>query len=358
MAISKNHTRLLKTLIVIALILVARPMFDSGRSLTESAVDIFHFSGRTVVCCIDLGADIRDGHGLECGFTYEILQDFARDHNCKVDIVIGKKGTRYVDSLAKGTIDLLVMHHEDTIGNTDLILTENLLDCCAIAFSKGKEDHVREVNEWITEYTSSDRYQELKSRFFRPFNPKKRAEKGVRSQIISPYDDLLKKYAKELGWDWRMLAAVVYQESKFSICAQSHRGATGLMQVMPQTGAAFNITDLNDPEQNLIAGTTLLKRLQRIYRNANMSNEERTRFILASYNAGAGRIKDCRNLARSKGLNPNVWNNVVKVIPLMRDDSILDEESIRLGKFNGSETIAYVENVDALYKAICKICPR
>ena len=130
------------------------------------------------------------------------------------------------------------------------------------------------------------------------------------------------------------------------------------MQVMPQTGAAFNITDLNDPEQNLIAGTTLLKRLQRIYRNANMSNEERTRFILASYNAGAGRIKDCRNLARSKGLNPNVWNNVVKVIPLMRDDSILDEESIRLGKFNGSETIAYVENVDALYKAICKICPR
>ena len=358
MTISKNSTKLLKTLIVTALVLVVRPMHDSGHALTENAADIFHFSGKTIVCGIELGDDIRDGHGLDSGFVYEILQDFARDLNCNVEIVISKKRTNYVDSLAMGSIDLLVMHHEDRKGNEDIILTENLLDCSAIAFSKGKEDHVREVNEWITEYTASDRYQELKSRFFRPFNPIKRAEKGVRSQIISPYDDLLKKYAKELGWDWRMLAAVVYQESKFSICAQSYRGATGLMQVMPQTGAAFNITDLNDPEQNLIAGTTFLKRLQRIYRNANMSKEERIRFILASYNAGAGRIKDCRSLARSKGMNPNVWNNVVKVIPLMRDDSILDEENIRLGKFNGSETVAYVQNVEALYKAICKICPR
>ena len=74
----------------------------------------------------------------------------------------------------------------------------------------------------------------------------KRAAKGVTSDRVSPYDELIKKYAKELGWDWRMLAAVVYQESKFSINSVSHRGAVGLMQVMPQTGLYYGVEDLTD----------------------------------------------------------------------------------------------------------------
>ena len=358
MSIFKDHTRILKFLTVSALVLVARPMHDSGQALSESKAEIFHFSGRTIVCGIELGDDMKSSHGLESGFAYEVLKDFGRDHNCNVKIVVGRKGVNYVDSLKTGAIDLLVMHHEDAVGKEDLILSENLMDCSAIAFSKGKEDHVREVNEWLTEYTVSDDFKTKQSLFFRPFNPINRARKGVTSNIISPYDDLFKKYAKELGWDWRLIAAIVYQESKFSISSRSHRGASGLMQVMPQTGAIYNIHNLTDPEQNLIAGTSHLKRLNRLYRKARMSNTERIRFTLAAYNAGEGRIKDCRNLARSKGMNANVWADVAKVIPMMRDDSILDEENIRLGKFNGSETIAYVENVMSLYSAICKICPR
>ena len=358
MTLSKHHIRILKSLIITALVLVARPMHDSGRTLAESQVDIFHFSGRTIVCAIELGDDMRDGHGLESGFAYEILKDFARDHNCKIEIHVSTKRTNYLDSLTKGTIDLLVMHHEEGVANNDIILSDNIIDCSAIAFCKGREDHVQEINDWIKEYTVSDEYSTLKGKFFRPFNPIKRAERGVRSSTISPYDDLFKKYAKELGWDWRMVAAVVYQESKFSISSRSHRGACGLMQVMPQTGSFYGVENLADPEQNLMAGTRHLKRIQGLYRNAKMSNEERVRFTLAAYNAGEGRIKDCRNLARSKGLDPNVWSNIVKVIPLMREDSILDDEAIRLGKFNGTETITYVENVTSLYNAICKICPR
>ena len=358
MDLPKNHTRLLKSLTIAVLVLFARPMHDSGRTLADSQVDIFHFSGRTVRCGIELGDDMRDGHGLESGFAYEMLQDFARDHNCKVEISVSRKGTNYKDSLAAGAIDLLVMHLEDSSEVNDIIMSENIIDCSAIAFCKGKEDHVKEINEWIQEYTASDEYSDLKALFFRPFNPIKRAKRGVRSQIISPYDELFKKYAKELGWDWRMIAAVVYQESKFSISSRSHRGASGLMQVMPQTGSIYGIDNLTDPEQNMIAGISHLKRIQRLYRSARMTDQERIRFTLAAYNAGEGRIKDCRNLARARGLDPNVWSNIVKVIPLMREDSILDEDSIRLGKFNGSETIAYVENVTALYKAICRICPR
>ena len=89
-----------------------------------------------------------------------------------------------------------------------------------------------------------------------------------------------------------------------------------------------------------------------------MSEQERIRFTLAAYNAGEGRIKDCRSLARANRLDENTWSDIVKVIPMMSDDSILDDENVKLGKFKGTETIAYVDNVLALYDAICQICPR
>ena len=338
--------------------MIACPLHESGHTHTESIIDMYHFSGRTIVCGIDLGDDMRGGHGLETGLSYEILKDFARDHNCTIKIVTGEGHTDYVEDLRKGKIDMLVMHHEDKAGNEDFILSDNVMDCSALAVCNGKSGHIREINEWIGQYKASEEFENHKRLFIRQFNPLKRAEKGVNTEIVSPYDDLFRQHAAELGWDWRMLAAVVYQESKFSISSRSHRGAVGLMQVMPQTAACYNITELVDPQQNLIAGTNHLKRLHNLYKGCEMSSEERIRFTLAAYNAGEGRIKDCRNLARSQNRDENKWSEIVKVIPMMNDDSILSDENVKLGKFKGTETIAYVDNVMAIYEAICTICPR
>lgn len=358
MKISTDNRRLLRFAIITVLLMIARPLHESGRTHTESAIDMFHFSGRTLICGIDLGDDMKGGHGLETGFAYEMLKDFARDHNCSITVVTGEKDADYMEKLHQGDIDMLIMHHEDASENHDIILSDKITDCSSIAVRGGKSGHIREMNKWIKNYTSSDEFEARKDRFFRTFNPIKRAEKGVRTDIVSPYDELIKQHAAELGWDWRMLAAVVYQESKFSIGSRSHRGATGLMQVMPQTASYYNITDLVDPQQNLIAGTSHLKRLQNLYIGSGMTPEERIRFTLAAYNAGEGRIKDCRNLAESKNLNKNQWSDIVKVIPLMNDESILEDENVKLGKFKGTETIAYVDNIMALYDAICTICPR
>ena len=122
----------------------------------------------------------------------------------------------------------------------------------------------------------------------------------VMFENFGQYDDLLKQYSKELGWDWRMLAAVVYQESKFSINSTSHRGATGLMQVMPSTAEYYGIDDLLDPEKNLKAGTRHLKRLQKMFEKSGMDQTEQIKFTLAAYNAGEGRIADCRRFAEAK----------------------------------------------------------
>jgi membrane-bound lytic murein transglycosylase MltF len=81
------------------------------------------------------------------------------------------------------------------------------------------------------------------------------------------------------------------------------------------------------------------------------------KFTLAAYNAGEGRIKDCRNFAASQGADRNSWETIVSLIPQMREDSILDNEAVKLGKFKGYETIAYVDSIMALYDSICAIHP-
>ena len=358
MKISNSYVKFIKFSFIAAFLIIACPLQENGQPIGSSSIDMFHFSGRTLTCGIDLGDDMKGGHGLESGFAYEMLHDFARDHNCTVKIVINHKNADYTDSLKAGTIDLLIMHHEDAAGKDGILLSKNINDCTAMAVIGDQKGHMREINEWLDTYTASEEYEEMKKLFFRPFNPIKREEKGIMAETVSPYDDLIKKYADELGWDWRMLAAVVYQESKFSISSRSHRGASGLMQVMPQTAEYYDIFDLTDPQQNLIAGTNHLKRLQSLYQGCDMSADERINFTLAAYNAGEGRIRDCRNLAKSEKLDENVWSDIVSVIPMMNEESILLNENVKLGKFKGTETIAYVDNVRTLYESICKISPR
>jgi membrane-bound lytic murein transglycosylase F len=129
------------------------------------------------------------------------------------------------------------------------------------------------------------------------------------------------------------------------------------MQVKTSTAEYYGVDNLLDPEKNLMAGTKHLKRLQRQFEKSGMESIELVKFTLAAYNAGEGRIADCRNFAQAKGVDADNWANIVNLIPQMREDSILEEESVKLGKFQGYETIAYVEGIMSLYEAFCTICP-
>ena len=357
MVFTEKRIRRTRNLFITLLIICLTPLCESGRPLS-GADSTNWFTGKELTCAIDLGDDMRGAHGLETGFSYELVNRFAEDNNCTIKIIASaKKGSNYMDSLKKGTIDLLITHLEDA--DTDLNISRAFNGCSAWMTSSPDLNSMKQINSWLSYFSSTDEYRQLQEKFFleRTANPIRRAERGVLTRTASPYDGLIRKYASELGWDWRMLAAVVYQESKFSINSQSHRGAQGLMQVMPQTGRKYGIDDLVDPENNLIAGTSHLKRLQKMLSAKGFSQEELIKFTLASYNAGEGRIMDCRSLAAAQGLDNCVWANIVTVIPMMRDDSILEDESVKLGKFQGHETIAYVDNIMEIYNAICTICP-
>ena len=335
-------------------IICMTPLLERGRTLSgASSTDVF--AGKEIVCAIDLCDDMYGSHGLETGFNYKMLGRFAGDNRCDIRIVAAKKGENWLDSLKQGKVDIVITHDEEVSEVDGLNLSRNMDDCTVWAVKE--EAQLRQVNSWISHIISHEFYYQTQKAYSGSFNPYRKVERGVRTKTLSPYDDIIKKYAADLGWDWRMLAAVIYQESKFSINSRSHRGAQGLMQVMPQTARYYEIDDLLDPEKNIMAGTSHLKRLQKLYSKCDMDSIEQVKFTLAAYNAGEGRVADCRNFAASRQIDNNCWEEIVNLIPLMREDSILEEESVKLGKFNGYETIAYIDSVMSLYNAFCTICP-
>ena len=168
--------------------------------------------------------------------------------------------------------------------------------------------------------------------------------------VISPYDSLIKVYSDSVGLDWRLVAAVIYHESKFDNDVRSRRGATGLMQMMPSTAEWLGAGDISDPIEGVRIGTIYLKRIHNAYRNHTDDPVERLKFALAAYNAGVGRIQDCIKFAAIRGVDSSNWDNIVALIPEMNDDAILEIDTIKFGKFKGDETIAYVENVLSKYE--------
>ena len=352
----KTERRLRNVLITLAIICMT-PLCENGRML-NGAHQTNAFEGEDIRCVIDLGDEMYAGHGLETGMSYELLNRFAEDNRCNINIIIPQKGDNYLDSLKQGKIDVVITHTHDIEDQKDSVEVSRMMNTCsAWVVAKDAEAELRQINLWLSHITESSDYQSIRKRYSQYGNPLRKAENGVVTRTISPYDELLKKYAAQLGWDWRMLAAMVYQESRFSINSRSHRGAQGLMQVMPSTARHYGIDNLLDPEKNLKAGTQHLKRLQRMFEKAEMDHSELIKFTLAAYNAGEGRIADCRRFAEAKEKNSNSWDEIVSLIPLMREDSILEEESVKLGKFQGHETIAYIDNIMNLYNAFCTICP-
>lgn len=356
MNFSGKKTRRLRNVVIVLMIICMTPLCEKGRMLS-GAHSVNTLAGRELVCAIDLGNDMYGGHGLETGLNYELVSRFAQDNHCSVRIVAAGRKDNYIDSLRQGRVDMIITHDMDSLANGSIDLLKQVTDCSVWALNSIDENDARQMNRWISYIRTTEDYSRMRDKYALSYNPYKRAERGVRTGTISPYDSLIRKYARELGWDWRMLASVLYQESRFAIGSTSFRGAQGLMQVMPSTARHYEVDNLLDPEQNIIAGTRHLRRLQNMFRKEGLEGEELIKFTLAAYNAGEGRVIDCRNLAASCQMDNTLWEETVKVIPMMREDSILENQAVRLGKFQGHETIAYVEQVFSHYSAFCEICP-
>ena len=130
---------------------------------------------------------------------------------------------------------------------------------------------------------------------------------------ICEYDHLIMAEAKKIGWDWRLLASIIYQESRFKPDLINHKGAFGLMQLMPIIMRKYNITHESSVEEQLEAGGKLLMDLNSKLSGIVTDSLERINFVLASYNAGLSRVMDYREQALQDGNDPNLWADNVEL---------------------------------------------
>lgn len=174
---------------------------------------------------------------------------------------------------------------------------------------------------------------------------------------ISPYDPIMRQVAREEGMDWRLLAAIAYQESRFDPGARSHRGAQGLMQVMNCVAREFGVPQerISDPKTNIATAVKLIKKIESTLRFGKAtSDEDRIRIVLACYNAGMGHILDARRLAVKHGANHNSWTQLSEFVSLKGTAEWVDDEAVRSGAFDGTETLRFVDKVMAQYARYCK----
>ena len=165
--------------------------------------------------------------------------------------------------------------------------------------------------------------------------------------ILSPYDHLFKQEASRLNWNWRLLAALSFEESRFDSLATSSTGAKGLMQLMPKTGYAFGLNDENftNPKANIIAGVNFLSSLQSYYQTIT-DPCQKTFFVLAAFHAGIGHVDDAQRLTKKYGYNPLIWENNVAVFMNYKADSIYAFDNVvKHGIFPGKSTNAHIQNV-------------
>ncbi|GJL50213.1 MAG: hypothetical protein NPIRA01_14400 [Nitrospirales bacterium] len=166
---------------------------------------------------------------------------------------------------------------------------------------------------------------------------------------LSPYDALVEQYATQYGFDWRLIVAQMYQESRFDPDARSWAGAVGLMQVLPRTAKSLGFHDLGSPESGIHAGVKYLSWVRDRF-EPELSVSDRMWFTLAAYNVGQGHVLDARRLARQQGRNPNRWfGHVEETIRLLSKRKYA--KHARHGYCRCSEPVKYVREIKQRYEA-------
>lgn len=212
------------------------------------------------------------------------------------------------------------------------------------------------LNNWIANQKNTVEYAVLYNKYFK--NPKGAGQRNesefssIAGNKISPYDDMIAAYSNEIGWDWRLLAAMIYQESKFNPNAESWAGACGLMQMIPSTAQVYGIDTCGaTPIASIDAGTRHIIKLDQYWSKFIIHKGERIKFVLASYNAGLGHIIDARNLAKKYGKNPDIWfNNVETFIVLKSKPKYYNDPVVRCGYCRGDEPYKYVREIISRYE--------
>ena len=224
----------------------------------------------------------------------------------------------------------------------------------------GSEELLTEFNNWLHDYKRTRSFALLYSKYFK----NSRSSKIIQSDYyalstgkVSRYDELIKQFSDTINWDWRLLASLICQESRFVHDVTSRVGAYGLMQIMPSTAETFGIDAMSSPRNNIRAGVKYINRLHSIFDSKVADEEERMKFILASYNAGPGHVIDAMNLAEKNGMDPQKWSDVEIWLLKKSESKYYNDAVVKQGYLRGKESVAFVSQILDRYGHYKNILP-
>ncbi len=260
-----------------------------------------------------------------------------------------------IKQVALGNIDYTVADHPIAMVNANyypnLDVSTILSAPQQIAWSvrKNSPELLNAINAWLIKIKKAPTFMVIYNRYFRsPRTSLLRVNSDYSSlggNKISRYDEMIKAGAQKLGWDWRLLAAVIYRESKFISNDESWAGARGLMQLMPETARRFGAVNPDDPRQSIKAGVNYFRYLDTFWAKKVSDPEQRLKFVLASYNAGLSHIMDARKLAKKYGKDPAVWDDVEFYLLKKSDRKFYRDPVVTAGYCKCEEPVNYVKNV-------------
>ncbi len=269
-----------------------------------------------------------------------------------------------LEMVSKGEIPLTVV--DSDIARLNKTYYPQLDITLELSFKQRAQWAVAPNKAWLADsidaWFSGDQHRQSQDMLYkRYFELSKAAPTPINVDLskgrISPYDHLFKQYAKEIGWDWRLLAAQGYVESRFDSSVVSWAGARGIMQVMPSTARAngFDPAQLVDPEISIRVSVKIIKALDKTFASYVKDSKQRQQFVIAAYNSGGAHILDAIALARKFGRNPEVWPaNVEDALLLKAHAEYYNDPVCKYGYFRGRQTVEYVNQVMTFYQQCVK----
>ncbi|HEY8570688.1 transporter substrate-binding domain-containing protein, partial [Microbulbifer sp.] len=335
---------------------------DFGPAYMKETVGLVGRPGDKIEKLEDLHG--RTIHLLRSSSQYEFVMELLKEHpelkelEIKIELVPEELTIpQILDRVADGKYDLTIAddvtvrleHHwrDDIINLFDLHVDDN-------PYAWMVRENNPQLLQAVNQFFNDPKIVELRNTLFHKyFDEPKRTRQEIKALSqkgeISPYDNLVKKYAKQYDFDWRLIVAQMFQESTFNAKAKSWVGARGLMQVMPDTGKQIGEKNLFDPETSVRAGLKYLEWLHRKFEDKDISPENMMWFTLASYNAGLGHVYDAKDLAEEMGWDRKVWfGNVENAMLLLSEKKYYSKA--RYGYARGREPFDYVRKIVQRYR--------
>jgi membrane-bound lytic murein transglycosylase F len=352
----------------------ARPR---GRTRADPDHDVLWTAGITDVEPVLVynadGFRPRDWRDLE-GASVAYVPDTGLDRGL-ADIRAAHPGVRFVERDVPSA-DALIADVDDAkvdyalVTSADVALARNVYLGFDVAFSAGPtrelawavpatDARLRDaLDAFIARAKRDGTIRDLLDRYYAPAKSLGRPDAGALHERI---DAVLPKLRHDFeaaqdatGIDWRLLAAIAYQESQWDADATSETGARGIMQMTGDTAKQLGLDDRGDVAGSIAAAARYLRTL-RDKIPARITEPDRTFMMLAAFNIGLGHLEDARVLAQKLKTNPDRWSDVRRALPLLADPQYFS--AVKLGYARGGMPVAFVQRVRAYYDILTRTFP-